>query len=114
MLGGATAGTAGRIFCLPFTGDIELLFPCCVGAEPPTATGGLLDAIGGGENVFLVALAYDRAAGCDPGPEGDVVPEADDEATGADWAALAGFEAGWIVLLIRAWYGLVVETVVKV
>ena len=52
-------GTAG-VMLLPFTGDTELLLPCC-GA--PTAGGAPLDAIVGDE-IFLVALAYElRAVG---------------------------------------------------
>lgn len=52
-------GTAG-VMPLPFTGEAELLLPCC-GA--PTAAGAPLDAIVG-EEIFLVALAYElRAVG---------------------------------------------------
>ena len=52
------AGTAGRIGFLPFTGVIVSDLPCCAGAEPPTATGGI-EFVGAdvGENGFLVALA---------------------------------------------------------
>jgi len=64
MVGGPTDGTAGWMGFFPFTGEIELPFPCCGCAEPPTATGGsVLDAIGGDEMGFLVALAYERAVG---------------------------------------------------
>jgi len=63
MVGGPT-GTAGWMGFFPFTGEMELLFPCCDCAGPPTATGGsVLDAIGGDEMGFLVALAYERAVG---------------------------------------------------
>lgn len=63
MVGGPTTGTAGVMGPLPFTGEMELLLPCC-GAGPPTATGGaVLDAIAGDETGFLVALAYERAVG---------------------------------------------------
>lgn len=62
---GAMAGTAGLMGLLPFTGEIELL-PCCVCGPPTATTGGApLLAIGGEEDVFLVALAYElRAVGC--------------------------------------------------
>jgi hypothetical protein len=64
MVGGPTDGTAGWMGFFPFTGEIELLFPCCDCAGPPTATGGsVLDAMGGDEMGFLVALAYERAVG---------------------------------------------------
>lgn len=42
---------------LPFTGDTELDFPCCV--EPPTVTGAEEESV----VDFFVALAYDLAAG---------------------------------------------------
>ena len=63
-MAGMTAGTAGLMAPLPFTGDTEALFPCCAFSGPPTATGGApLDAIVG-EEIFLVAVAYElRAAG---------------------------------------------------
>jgi hypothetical protein len=59
-----TAGTAGVIADLPFTGEIELDFACCcTGAAPPTARAGegLAEpvAIGGDVMAFLVAEAYD-------------------------------------------------------
>ena len=61
---GAMAGTAGWMGFLPFTGEIDELLPWCAFCGPPTATGGAaLDAIGGDE-IFLVALAYElRAVG---------------------------------------------------
>lgn len=101
-----TAGTAGGTTFFPFTGDMEFAFPCC-GAEPPTATGGVLEAIAGDWICFFVALAYvERAVGCaGTAARGDVVPEADDEAAVADCATLMGLEAGWIVLVIRAFVG---------
>jgi hypothetical protein len=41
IAGAETTGTAGEIEGLPFTGEIEFVFPCCcTGAEPPTATAG--------------------------------------------------------------------------
>lgn len=59
------AGTAGVMgaavlaLLLPFTGEAEALLPCCA----PTAAGAPLDAIVG-EEIFLVALAYElRAVG---------------------------------------------------
>lgn len=59
-------GTAGWILLLPFRagiGELEARLPSCALCEPPTATGGAaLDAIGGDE-AFLVALAYERAVG---------------------------------------------------
>ena len=62
--GVVTAGTAGVIAGLPFTGEIELdLACCCTGAAPPTARAGEgveeLVATGGDETAFLVAEAYD-------------------------------------------------------
>jgi hypothetical protein len=64
MAGAATAGTAGGIEALPFTGgETEDDFPCCTGAEPPTATAGEgveePVATGGDETAFLAVLAYD-------------------------------------------------------
>lgn len=63
MAGAATAGTAGEIGGLPFTGETEDDFPCCTGAEPPTATAGEgveePVAIGGDETAFLAVEAYD-------------------------------------------------------
>jgi hypothetical protein len=60
---GAMVGTAGWMGFLPFTGEIDALLPCCADCGPPTATSGAaLDAIGGDE-TFLVALAYERAVG---------------------------------------------------
>lgn len=65
----ATVGTAGGIERLPFTGETDAVFACCVaGADEPTTTGGGLDpvAINGVEPGFLVApaaLAYDEAEG---------------------------------------------------
>ncbi len=71
-------GTAGKTEPLLFTDDMEVLWPCCAGAELPTATAGdepaVLDAIGG-EKGFLVAFAYDRAvAEAGAAARGDVVP----------------------------------------
>lgn len=62
--GVVTAGTAGVIAGLPFTGEMELDFPwCCTGATPPTARAGEgveePVAIGGDATAFLVAEAYD-------------------------------------------------------
>ena len=62
--GVVTAGTAGGIAGLPFTGEIELDFACCcTGAAPPTARAGEgveePVAIGGDVTAFLVADAYD-------------------------------------------------------
>jgi hypothetical protein len=55
-------GTAG-VMLLPFTGETELLLPCCALCGAPTAGGAPLDAIVGDE-IFLVALAYElRAVG---------------------------------------------------
>lgn len=64
IAGAETAGTAGGIEALPFTGEIEDDFPCCcTGAEPPTATAGdgveELVAIGGDETAFLAVEAYE-------------------------------------------------------
>lgn len=68
IAGAETAGTAGEIAGLPFIGEIELLFPCCTGPEPPTATAGEgveeLVAFGGDETAFFAVEAYDRV-GCD-------------------------------------------------
>jgi hypothetical protein len=62
---GAMVGTAGWMAPLPFTGEMDEFLPCWMFC-PPTATGGVaLDAIGGDE-AFLVALAYERAVGADP------------------------------------------------
>jgi hypothetical protein len=64
MAGAATAGTAGEIGALPFTGETEDDFPCCTGAEPPTATAGEgveePVAMGGDETAFLAVEAYDE------------------------------------------------------
>jgi len=104
MAGAPTAGTAGGIAFLPFTGEIEVGLPCCTGAAPPTATGGVLDAIAGDWICFFVALAYvERAVDCaGTAARGDVVPETDEEAAVADCTALMGLEADEIVLVIRA------------
>jgi hypothetical protein len=60
---GAIWGTAGWMGPLPFTGDTDEVLPCWAFCGPPTATGGaVLDAMGG-EETFLVALAYERAVG---------------------------------------------------
>ena len=64
MAGAVTAGTAGGTAALPFTGgETEDDFPCCTGAEPPTATAGEgveePVATGGDETAFLAVLAYD-------------------------------------------------------
>lgn len=76
MAGAATAGTAGEIGALPFTGETDDDFPCCTGADPPIATAGEgveePVAMGGDETAFLAVLAY----------------EVDD--------ALAALEAGWL------------------
>lgn len=64
-MAGAMAGTAGwtGLAALPFTGETEELLPWLGFWGPPTATGGVaLDAIGG-DDIFLVALAYVRAVG---------------------------------------------------
>jgi hypothetical protein len=64
IAGAATAGTAG-IGALPFTGEIDFVFPCCcTGAEPPTATAGEGAeeepvAMGGDETAFFAVEAYD-------------------------------------------------------
>lgn len=56
------AGTAG-VMLPPFTGEAELLFACWALCGAPTAAGAPLDAIVG-EEIFLVALAYElRAVG---------------------------------------------------
>jgi len=57
-----TAGTAGGTDDLPFTGEIEFVFPCCcTAAEPPTATAGEgveeLVATEGGETAFFAVEA---------------------------------------------------------
>jgi hypothetical protein len=64
MAGAETAGTAGEIGALPFTGETDDDFPwCCTGAEPPTATAGEgveePVAIGGDETAFFAVEAYD-------------------------------------------------------
>jgi hypothetical protein len=61
---GAMVGTAGWMGFLPFTGEMDELLPWWAFCGPPTATGGAaLDAIGGDE-IFLVAEAYElRAVG---------------------------------------------------
>jgi hypothetical protein len=62
-MAGAMVGTAGWTGFWPFTGETDELLPCCALWGAPTATGGVpLDAIGGDE-TFLVALAYVRAVG---------------------------------------------------
>lgn len=97
-MAGATDGTAGGMLFWPFTGEMELLLPCC-GVEPPTATGGEPDAIGG-EKVF-VALAYERAVGwAEPAATGDVVPEVAEEAAFADCTVMFWVFAGEIALVI--------------
>jgi len=63
IAGAETAGTAGEIEGLPFTGEIELDFPCCccTGAAPPTATAGEgveePVAMGGDETAFFAVEA---------------------------------------------------------
>ena len=63
IAGAETAGTAGGIENLPFTGETEDDFPCCcTGAEPPTATAGEGEepvAMGGDETAFFAVEAYD-------------------------------------------------------
>ena len=55
-------GTAG-VMLPPFTGEADELLPCCALCGAPTAAGAPLDAIVG-EEIFLVALAYElRAVG---------------------------------------------------
>ena len=55
IVGVPTAGTAGGIAILPFTGDMTSALPCC---ELPTAPDGVeVPEVGGGEKVFFVALA---------------------------------------------------------
>lgn len=66
MAGAETAGTAGEIGALPFTGETDDDFPCCcTGAEPPTATAGEgavePAAMGGDETAFFAVDAYDWA-----------------------------------------------------
>lgn len=94
-----TEGTAGWIGFCGFTGDAECDFPCWMGAELPTATGGLLEAMTGGVEGFLVplavALAYeDLAVGCaGTAGRGDVLPEPEpepEETAMADCAACCG------------------------
>lgn len=56
------AGTAG-VMALPFTGETEAVLAWCALCGAPTAAGEALDAIVG-EEIFLVALAYElRAVG---------------------------------------------------
>jgi hypothetical protein len=62
------AGTAGRagtagVMAAPFSGETDDVLPCCADCGAPTAAGAPLDAIVG-EEIFLVALAYElRAVG---------------------------------------------------
>ena len=58
IVGAPTAGTAGGITTLPFTGELVSGLPCCTSVEPPDATCGVeLPDAEGGEKVFLVAVA---------------------------------------------------------
>lgn len=87
---GPMAGTAG---------EMEEVLPCW-GLDPPTATGGAaLDAIGGDE-IFLVALAYElRAVGCCADPAA-TLDGPDEEAAAGVEAAIGGFcvvEAGALI-----------------
>jgi hypothetical protein len=106
MAGWPTAGTAGWMgfWFLPFTGEIELFLPWCAFWEPPTATGGAaLDAIGG-DCIFLVALAYDRAAGgAEPAATLDDDPVVGAVVAEALWlaAVFVGFGALEMEALIR-------------
>lgn len=62
----------------------------------------MLDAIGGDETGFLVALAYERAVGgAEPAARVDVVPGAIEDAAFAVWTALMGLCADEIEALIR-------------
>jgi hypothetical protein len=105
---GPMAGTAGLMALLPFTGETDARLPCWAFCGPPTATGGAaLDAIGGDE-IFLVALAYElRAVGgavpaatlADDAGEGDV-------AAAAVWEeAMGGFCGFEMDALIRSCRG---------
>jgi hypothetical protein len=55
IAGEPTAGTAGEIAILPFTGDMTSALPLC--ALPTVADGVDVQEEGGGEKVFFVALA---------------------------------------------------------
>jgi len=60
MAGAPTCGTAGWMLPLPFTGEMDVDFPFCAGAEPAAATEGVLEAMAGAVVCFFdaaVALA---------------------------------------------------------
>lgn len=58
MVGPPTTGTAGWMGFFPFTGEMELLLPCCCDcARPPTLLDTTAGPVGG---CFFVALAYER------------------------------------------------------
>jgi len=100
---GPMAGTAGLMGALPFTGETEARLPCCAFAGPPTATGGAaLDAIGGDE-IFLVALAYELRAVGGADPAATLADSAGaGEVAAAVWeAAMGGFCAFEMDALIR-------------
>ena len=52
-----TAGTAGGIATLPFTGELESGLPCCAGIWTAGADGVEVPDTDAGEKIFLVALA---------------------------------------------------------
>lgn len=88
-------GTAGGA-PWPFTGDTGFGVACWDAARP-TAAGGLLLTMAGGENCFpfvAAAVAYEERWL-------DVVPEAADGATGMADCAWTGLGAGGAVLVIR-------------
>jgi hypothetical protein len=101
---GPMAGTAGLMGLLPFTGETDARLPCCAFCGPPTATGGVaLDAIGGDE-IFLVAFAYELRAVGGAGPAATLAdsPEAGEVAAAAVWeVAMGGFCAFEMDALIR-------------
>lgn len=52
-----TVGTAGGIATLPFTGELVSGLPCCADSWTAGTDGFDVPDAGGGEKVFLVALA---------------------------------------------------------
>lgn len=97
------AGTAG-VMLLPFTGETDELLPCWALCGAPTAAGAPLDAIVG-EEIFLVALAYELRAVGGAEPAATVADDPDEElfAGVAEEAAIGGFCAFEADALMSTW-----------
>jgi hypothetical protein len=99
-------GTAGVMAALPFTGETEALLPCCALCGAPTAAGAPLDAIVG-EEIFLVALAYELRAVGGADPAATVADDPDEELFAGvaveEAAAAGGFCACEADALMSTW-----------